>query len=60
MGVELVSMMFIGHLNDSTALGGVGLSILLVNTTLWSICIGFNGAIDTLVSQAYGDKEYYL
>lgn len=60
MLVEIVSVIFIGHLNDSVILGGVGLGTLLINITLMSIGIGLNGAIDTLVSQAYGNKQFYL
>lgn len=60
MLVEVINMMFIGHLNDPVALGAVGLGNMLVNMVCFSIGVGINGAVDTLVSQAYGDKEYYL
>lgn len=60
MLVEVINMMFIGHLNDPVALGAVGLGNMLVNMVCFSIGTGINGAVDTLVSQAYGDKEYYL
>ena len=60
MLVEVVNIVFAGHLNDSLTLAGVGLGNLMVNITAIAVSVGMNGAIDTLVSQAYGDKEYYL
>ena len=60
MLVEIVNLIFIGNLNDPVALAGVGLGNMLINMICFSIGMGLNGAIDTLVSQAYGDKEYYL
>mmetsp|Transcript_2104 Transcript_2104/g.2678 ORF Transcript_2104/g.2678 Transcript_2104/m.2678 type:complete len:82 (-) Transcript_2104:48-293(-) len=60
MLVEVSNIVFAGHLNDSVALAGVGLGNMMLNVTTVSIGVGLNGAIDTLVSQAFGDKEYYL
>ena len=60
MLVEIVNLIVIGHLNDPIALGAVGLGNMLINVICFSIAFGLNGAIDTLVSQSYGDKEYYL
>lgn len=60
MLVEIVNLIFIGNLNDPVALAGVGLGNMLINMICYSIGMGLNGAIDTLVSQAYGDREYYL
>ena len=60
MLVEIVNLIIIGHLNDPIALGAVGLGNMLINVICFSIAFGLNGAIDTLVSQSFGDKEYYL
>lgn len=60
MLIEVVNLMFIGHLDDPVALAGVGLGNMMLTMICFSIGVGLNGAIDTLVSQAYGDKEYYL
>ena len=60
MLVEVVNLVVVGHLNDPVALGGVGLGNLLINVVCFSIGMGLNGALDTLVSQAYGDKQLYL
>ena len=60
MFVEIANMFFVGHLNDSVALASVGLGNMVINVTSYSIGIGLNSALDTLVTQAYGDKQYYL
>ena len=58
--VEVVNLIFVGHLNDPEAMGGVGLANMLINVVCFATGMGLNGAIDTLVSQAYGSKQYYL
>ena len=60
MLVEVVNLVFVGHLNDPVALGGVGLGNLLINVICFTIGMGLNGALDTLVSQAHGDRQSYL
>ena len=54
MFVEIANMFFVGHLNDSVALASVGLGNMVINVTSYSIGIGLNSALDTLVTQAYG------
>ncbi|CAI2385954.1 unnamed protein product [Moneuplotes crassus] len=58
--VQVVNLIFVGNLNNPAALGGVGLANMLLNVVCFSIGMGLNGAIDTLVSQAYGNHKYYL
>lgn len=58
--VHLVNLMFVGHLDSPVALAGVGLGNMLITMICFCIAIGLNGAIDTLVSQAFGEREYYL
>ena len=58
--VYAINLVFIGHLEDRVALAGVGLGNMMIIITCFSVGIGLNGAIDTLVSQAYGNKQYYL
>ena len=55
--LELVNMYFVGHLNDPAMVAGVGLGNMYVNIMCQSIIIGLNGAIGTLVAQAYGQKN---
>jgi len=52
--VEAISMMYIGHLNDTRAVAGIGLAVVYVNGTTTSVLMGLNGAVGVLVSIAYG------
>ena len=58
--VEFINLAYVGHLNDPVTIGGVGLGNMMLALFILSFWVGLNGAIDTLVSQAYGDEEYYL
>ena len=58
--IHLVNLMFVGHLDNATALAGVGLGNMLLTMVCFCIAVGLNGGIDTLVSQAFGEREYYL
>lgn len=48
--VEIVNVAFIGNLNDSYMLSGVGLGNMMVNALWVSVYLGINGALETLVS----------
>ena len=50
----IMNLSFIGHLNDPAKLSGVGLGNMTNNLCALSIIMGFNSALDTLVSQAAG------
>ena len=41
-------------------LAALGLGNLVISLTLNSLGISFNGSLSTLVSQAYGQKEYKM
>eukprot|EP00347_Sterkiella_histriomuscorum_P017802 403347935 len=56
--MEIVNLFFIGHLNDPAKVAGVGLGNMYVNIVSQSIIIGLNGGIGTLVSQAYGQRNF--
>ena len=60
MSLNSINLIFVGHLNNPTITAGIGLAIITINMVCFAIGFGFNGAIDTLVSQAYGNQEYYL
>ena len=49
-----VNTIFAGQLNDAAKLAGVGLGTTLLNILCFEILMGINGAIETLVSQAFG------
>lgn len=43
--VETISMLFVGQLNNTQAVAGVGLAIVFVNGTTTSVLMGLNGAL---------------
>ena len=51
---QLTNLYFVGHLNDTKMLVGVGMGNIIINCFIMSIMFGLNGALDTLVPQAYG------
>lgn len=48
--VEIVNIAFIGNLNDSHMLAGVGMGNMMVNGLWVAVYMGLNGALETLVS----------
>lgn len=59
MLMDLVNMIFVGHLGDSAKIAGIGLGNMYVNIISQSIILGLNGAIATLASQAYGAENFH-
>ena len=59
-GVILSNIIFISMLDDPVLLSGWGLGNTTVNVIVFSVDVGICGGIDTLVSQAYGRKDYYM
>ena len=51
---SIFNTIFAGRFNDSAKLAGVGLGNTTLNIACISICMGMNGALETLVSQAFG------
>ena len=49
-----INAVFAGGLNDPAKLAGVGLGTVVINMVCLHPLIGMNGAVETLVSQAYG------
>ena len=56
----LINTVFAGGLNDASKLAGVGLGTVCVNIVCLQPIMGMNGAMETLVSQAYGAKQLRL
>ena len=56
--VMLVNCYFIGHLDDPVLLAGVGMGNMLINVLCFAVVQGLNGALETLVSQAFGAHKY--
>ena len=56
--VQLANTYFVGNLNEPALLAGVGMGNMLINVLCFAVIQGLNGALETLVSQSYGAKEY--
>ena len=56
--VMLINVIFAGRLNDPAKLAGVGLGNSLLTVLCFFPLQGMNGAIETLISQAFGAKEF--
>ena len=54
---QIINLIFVGHMNDAKLLAGVGMGNLIVSVFGISLFIGLNGALETLVSQAYGNRN---
>ena len=50
----LINTVYAGKLGDASQLAGLGLGTCLLESLTLSIIMGMNGALETLVSQAYG------
>ena len=59
-GIIALNFIFVSFLDDPILMSGWGLGNATVNLIVASFCAGLCGGIDTLVSQAYGRKDYYL
>ena len=57
---DVMNYMTLGRLNDPGLLSGAGLGIITVSTTTIGLGIGITGGIETLSSQAFGNKNNYL
>ena len=53
-----LNVVFIGYLDDPVAMSGCGLGGMTANILAYSLGVGIWGGIDTLVSQAFGRKDY--
>lgn len=51
---ENINMIFLGHLNQPALIAGIGIGNMFMNMIGLSIVTGLNGALETLISQAYG------
>ncbi|RLM99419.1 protein DETOXIFICATION 16-like [Panicum miliaceum] len=57
--VQLVSVMFVGHLGE-LPLAGASLASSLANVTGFSLLSGMASALDTFCGQAFGSRQYGL
>ena len=56
----LINTIYVGHINDVSKLAGVGLAVTISCILCLTILEGMNGAVETLVSQAYGNGQLRL
>lgn len=54
---DQINIWFIGQQNDTTQLAAIGLGNMVVSLTAYSLVIGMNTALETLVSQAFGRRN---
>ena len=57
MLVQLINTYYIGHSNDPPLIAGVGMGNMLINVLAFAPMQGLNGALETLISQAYGTSN---
>ncbi|KAL2321141.1 hypothetical protein Fmac_030110 [Flemingia macrophylla] len=57
--LQMVSLMFVGHLNE-LLLAGAALGTSFVNATGYNVLMGMSSALDTFCGQAYGAKQYHM
>jgi len=55
-----MNLVFIGNLGDPALVAGIGMANMIINMIVTAVAYGLNGALETLVSQAYGAKELKL
>ena len=59
-GVYFTNVLFSGLIGDASFISGWGLGLMANNLVVFSFGVGLCGAIDTLVSQAYGRKDFIM
>lgn len=60
MFMEVINLTFIGQLNNPAMVAGVGMGNMTINMIGLSVIIGFNSALDTLISQGAGAGKLEL
>ena len=60
MMTEMINLIVVGHLKNAAMVAGVGMGNATLNLTGQSIILGFNSALDTLISNAAGSKNLEL
>ncbi|KAL5079525.1 hypothetical protein RYX36_007946 [Vicia faba] len=58
-GINLISVMFVGHLGE-LALSGASMATSFASVTGFSLLVGMASALDTLCGQSYGAKQYRM
>jgi Na+-driven multidrug efflux pump len=56
--IEFINSGFVGRFGNEDILAGVGMANMHMSVTCLSLLRGMNMTLNTLVSQAYGFKDY--
>ena len=56
--IQSLNLVFAGRLHDESILVGIGLANSLITGLPMTITLGISSVIETLVSQAYGNKQF--
>ncbi|KAK3227845.1 hypothetical protein Dsin_007707 [Dipteronia sinensis] len=58
--LQMISVMFVGHLDDELSLSSASMATSFAGVTGFSFMLGMGSALETLCGQAYGAKQYHL
>lgn len=58
--IQLTNIWYMGQAEDSSLLAAVGMGNMLINVCCFAVCQGFNGTIETFVSQSFGGGDGYM
>ncbi|KEH26961.1 MATE efflux family protein [Medicago truncatula] len=58
--LQIITLMFVGHLNQDLLLAGASLAISILNVIGFNVMMGVSSALDTFCGQAYGAKQYHM
>ena len=58
--VSQINIVFVGKLNNESALAGIGLATALIYCLPVSLTFGMASVLETMVSQAYGSMQYNI
>ena len=58
--LDVINIVFLGKYNNPAMIAGVGIGSITSSFLGLAIILGFNSALDTLVSNSAGAKQHYL
>jgi len=58
--IWIINIFYVARLGDENMLAGMGLAFSLSVAIPLALTYGISGVLETLVSQAYGSKQFYL
>ena len=55
---DTINLIFIGTKNDTESIAAICLGMVFINLGGFALFMGFNGSLETLVSQARGARDF--